>query len=228
MRQPSLRQPALRQPALQNRAATGAAGAVIAGIMALHRQPSVDLMTPILEFLQRRNSAPRLTDPAPSAAQLRAIIGAALRVPDHAWLRPWRFITIAGERRAALGELMVQRLQQTDPDADPAMCRKMREAPLRAPLLIVVVVRLTEHPKVPPIEQRLSAGCAAHAMLLAAEACGYAGIWRTGAAAYDRDLMAQLGLAENEEITGFVYLGTRAGPAKNLPRLDTADFVSSW
>ncbi|MCB1676538.1 MAG: nitroreductase family protein, partial [Halioglobus sp.] len=99
-------------------------------------------MKSLLQFLHQRNSAPRLTEPAPSAAELRDIVGAALRVPDHAWLRPWRFITIAGERRAALGELMAQRLRQTDPDADAAMCRKMREAPLRAPLLVVVVVRL--------------------------------------------------------------------------------------
>ena len=78
------------------------------------------------------------------------------------------------------------------------------------------------------VEQRHSAACAAHAMLLAAEACGYAGIWRTGDAAFDRAVMNALGLATNEEIVGFIYLGTREGPAKNLPALDTADFLSCW
>ena len=40
--------------------------------------------------------------------------------------------------------------------------------------------------------------------------------------------MPALGLEANEEIIGFVYLGTRDGGSKTLPSLDTADFVSNW
>lgn len=185
-------------------------------------------MNEFLQFLQQRNSAPKLIDPAPSAPQLEEMFRAALRVPDHAWLRPWRFIVVAGERRQALGQLLEQCLLQRVPDADEAARTKARNAPLRAPLLIVPVVRLSEHPKVPKSEQRLSAGCTAQALLLAAEATGYAGIWRTGDAAFDRNVMAGLGLAAEEEIIGFLYLGTRDGEAKKIPHLETADFVSTW
>jgi nitroreductase len=185
-------------------------------------------MMDILQFLQQRNSAPKLTGPAPSDEQMEEIFRAALRAPDHAWLRPWRFITIDGERRAALGELLERCLLARDPDADEAARAKARNAPLRAPMVLVVVVRLAEHPKVPAVEQRLSAGCAAQAILLAAEACGFAGIWRTGAAAFDRAVMDGLGLEAREEIIGFLYIGSREGPAKPIPELDTADFVSAW
>lgn len=185
-------------------------------------------MADILRFLQNRNSAAKLTEPAPSAAQMQEIFRAALRAPDHAWLRPWRFISIAGDRRLAFGELLEQSLLLRKPDADAAARAKARNAPLRAPLLVVVAVKLSEHPKVPLIEQRLSAGCAAHAILLAAEASGYAGIWRTGDATFDRAVMVGLGLAADEEITGFIYIGSRDGTAKSLPQLDTAEFVSNW
>jgi len=185
-------------------------------------------MSDILRFLQRRNSAPKLAEPAPSADQMEEIFRAALRAPDHAWLRPWRFITIAGPRREAFGELLERCLLARDPGADEASRAKARNAPLRAPMVVVVVVNLTEHPKVPAVEQRLSAGCAAQAILLAAEACGFAGIWRTGAPASDRAVMDGLGLAASEEIIGFLYLGSREGPAKPVPELDTADFVSAW
>jgi len=114
------------------------------------------------------------------------------------------------------------------PDADETARTKARNSPLRAPLLVVVVARLSGHPKVPAIEQRLSAGCAAQAILLASEASGYAGIWRTGDAAFDRCVMHGLGLETDEEIIGFLYIGTRDGPAKPIPQLDTADFVSTW
>lgn len=185
-------------------------------------------MNDILQFLQQRNSAPKLTEPAPSGQQMDEIFRAALRAPDHAWLRPWRFIAIEGARRQDFGELLEQCLVQRSPDADEAARTKARNAPLRAPLLVAVVVNVSEHPKVPPLEQRLSAGCAAHAVLLATEACGFAGIWRTGAAAFDRAVMTGLGLAASEEIIGFLYLGSRVGAAKTIPPLDTADFVSSW
>ncbi|PLW82862.1 nitroreductase [Kineobactrum sediminis] len=185
-------------------------------------------MPDILQFLQSRNSAPRLTDPAPDADQTAELVCAALRAPDHAWLRPWRFISIRGERREDFGEVLERCLLSRDPTADSSVRERARAAPLRAPLLMVVVATLREHPKVPFAEQRLSAGCAAHAILLAAESLGYAGIWRTGDAASDPSVRGALGLETHEEVVAFLYLGTRDSNPKNLPALDPDDFLSSW
>ncbi len=185
-------------------------------------------MSESLSLLHERNSAPKLTDPAPGPEALEEIFQAALRAPDHAWLRPWRFLTIEGERRAAFGELLERCLVARNPEADEAARTKALNAPLRAPMLVVAIVKLSDHPKVPHIEQRLSAGCAAQGILLATHALGFAGIWRTGDAAFDRAVMDGLGLAEDEEIVGFLYLGTREGKAKPIPELATEDFVSAW
>jgi nitroreductase len=156
------------------------------------------------------------------------MLGVAMRAPDHARLRPWRFISVAGERREQLGALLRDALLLRDPQADETAQAKAANSPLRGPLVLVVVARISEHPKVPPIEQRLSAGCAAHGLLLAAEALGYAGIWRTGDAAFDRQVMDGLGLTSEEEITGFLYLGTREGNPKPLPTLQVGDFLQEW
>ena len=185
-------------------------------------------MPDALELLLKRNSAPKLTAPGPEAEALAMILAAGLRAPDHAWLTPWRFLTVKGERRNALGEVLAQALAERDPTATPAALDKARQAPLRAPLVIVVMAVIQEHPKVPPVEQRLAAGCAAQAMMLAAEAQGYAAIWRTGDAAFDRRVVDALGGAENEEIVGFIYVGTRAGPSKPLPAREIDDYVSDW
>lgn len=153
---------------------------------------------------------------------------AALRVPDHVWLRPWRFRVVEGDRRHALGQVLLDSLLRRDPNAEEAVRTRALNAALRAPLVIVVLASISEHPKVPPGEQRLSAGCAAHALLLAAEALGYSGIWRTGNAAYDPDVVAALGGASNEEIVAFLYIGTRDGSVKALPSMNPDDFVSHW
>lgn len=181
-----------------------------------------------LSQLQQRNSAPKLTDPAPSAEQLEQMFQAALRAPDHANLRPWRFLLVQGSARERLGQIFASALAKRSPEADAEAQAKAASKALRAPLIVVVIARISEHPKVPPVEQRLSAGCAAFSLLLAAEAQGYAGIWRTGANAFDPQVMRDLGMAENEEIVGYLYIGTRDGRAKPLPQHNNSDFVQNW
>lgn len=181
-----------------------------------------------LNLLQQRNSAPKLEAPAPDAAQLEQMFLAAVRAPDHAWLTPWRFLVVRGEARQRLGELFIEAALARGEALSAEQRQKYLEQPLRAPLLVVVVVRQVEHPKVPAWEQLVSAGCAAHGLLLAAEAQGFAGIWRTGVHAEDRHVATGLGLDGDERVVGFLYMGTRAGAAKPLPRRPLDAFVSDW
>ncbi|HEY9036163.1 MAG TPA: nitroreductase family protein [Pseudomonadales bacterium] len=167
-----------------------------------------------MDALLQRHSCNKLTEPAPDADQLRFIQQAALRAPDHARLRPWRFLVIAGEGRVQLGDAMVDILLADQPSADADQQQRTRAKPLRAPMIIVAIARIQNHPKVPAMEQVLSAGCAMHAMLLAAFAQGLGAIWRTGPLASDTRLHAKLGLAAGETIIGFLYLGT---PALSMP-----------
>ncbi|MDH4612052.1 nitroreductase family protein [Pseudomonas sp. BN102] len=181
-----------------------------------------------LDALLNRVSLGRLQEPAPDAAQRELLFRAALRAPDHGYLRPWRFLTIEGEARAKLGELFVSALQAKDPQAPEAAIAKARAMPLRAPLMVVVIATLQAGHKVPEVEQLLSAGCAAHGILLAAHAQGLGAMWRTGDMAYDRNVAAGLGLGEQERIVGFLYLGSVEGERRAAPELTPADFVKAW
>lgn len=186
-----------------------------------------------LTLLHTRNSAAKLVAPAPSGEALENLFKAALRAPDHARLRPMRFLTVEGEARNRLGELFVSAAQVRlanagQPPMSQEACDKQAAKTLRAPLIIVVIASLQEHPKVPAIEQRLTAGCAAHAMLLAAHAQGFAGIWRTGGNAYDAEIKRGLGLIPYEEIVGYLYLGTVEGAYKPLRDPDIHEFYQPW
>lgn len=181
-----------------------------------------------LELLLNRVSVTRLTDPAPDAAQLDMIFRAAMRAPDHGQLRPWRFLTVEGAARARLGELFAASLLLREPQAAEAALEKARKMPLRAPLLVVVIARLQAHPKIPQSEQALAVGCAAHGLLLAAHALGLGAVWRTGEFAYDRHVAAELGLADDEQVLGFIYLGTPEGKLRTPPVLEPRDFVRRW
>lgn len=178
-----------------------------------------------LELLLQRNSAPKLCEPGPDADSMESIFKAALRAPDHARLRPWKFFLYEGEARHKLGEMFASTLLESNPDATPEQIERARALPLRAPAVVAVAAVTREHPKVPHLEQVLSAGCAAHAMLLAAEALGFAGIWRTGEYAFDANIRAALGLAEDDQIVAFLYLGSRDGLPKPLPDMELEDFL---
>ena len=181
-----------------------------------------------IECLLGRNSAPKLQEPAPDAQALEKIYQAAFRAPDHARLRPWRFLVIKDQARDKLGELFSEALKKRNPDSTEDELNKVKSKPMRAPLLIVVIAKLIPHKKIPRDEQLLSAGCAAHSMMLACHALGYAGIWRTGGNAYDPYVMKGLGLADNEVVVGFLYIGSINGKYKPLRAMDIGDYVSDW
>lgn len=181
-----------------------------------------------LTLLNNRNSEPKLSEPAPDSDTLHKILGAALRAPDHGRLHPWRFLLISGKSRYRLGELFGDALRARDPAASPEQIKKNQDAPLRAPIVITVVACLQDHPKVPRVEQLLSAGCAAHGILLAAQALGYGAIWRTGDNCYDPHVREGLGLGENEEIVGYIYLGSPVGVPKPIEAARVEDFVVTW
>lgn len=181
-----------------------------------------------IALLANRSSSSRLIEPGPNAATLEQIIRCALRVPDHGRLQPWRFLVIQGESRNRLGELFVDALRQRNPAANADAIEKSRSAPLRAPLVIAVIGRLQQNAKVPAIEQHLSAGCAAHTLVLAAQALNFGAIWRTGENCYDSFIQQKLGLSADELIVGYIYIGTPMLPAKAQPELDPAEFMQFW
>lgn len=181
-----------------------------------------------LDLLLNRVSVTRLVDPAPSAEQLQLMFRAALRAPDHGQLRPWRFLTIEGQGRERLGELLAEALRLRQPDASEEVLQKPLKMPLRAPMLVAVIARPVPHPKVPEGEQLLAVGCAAHGLLLAAHAQGLGAVWRTGEFAYDRHVAEGLGLTADEQLLGFIYLGTPEGRLRTPLALEPQAFVSQW
>lgn len=179
------------------------------------------------EALVTRVSPKELSEPAPDDAGLHKIVAAALRAPDHGRLRPWRFIAIRGEARRRLGEVFASSLLRRHPGIAPEEIARERQKPLRAPLVLVVAAHVTPSPKIPAVEQLLSAGAAAQNILLACHAFGFGAVWKTGEAAYDAGVKEALGLEATDGIAGFLYIGSPKAVAAP-PALDPADFLKAW
>ncbi len=178
-------------------------------------------MADALELLKTRRSIKpvELAGPAPSSAEIATLLTIASRVPDHGKLVPWRFIIIfEGAARLAAGDAIAAAFCARHPQAKPEHIEAERARLARAPLVIAVVSRAAPHVKIPEWEQVLSAGAAAMSLVLAAHALGYAASWITEWYAYDRGVLAALGLNDNERIAGFVHIGRPSTPPEDRPR----------
>ena len=151
-----------------------------------------------LEVLHNRVSVPSLQAPAPSGQVLANIQRAAMRAADHRLLRPWRFLVIEGEGLDRLGQLFVAAKTPAGETLPAEEQEKWAGKPLRAPMIVVAIACCQDDPKVPEVEQLISAGCAVQNMLNAAHAQEVGAMWRTGGFAYDPMVKEGLGLTENE------------------------------
>jgi len=186
---------------------------------------------PVIAFLSARRSVKpdRLAAPAPSPEELETILTIASRVPDHKKLAPWRFIVLEGEARARLGEVVAEACVAAEKEAPSHVRLDTERARLqRAPMVIAVVSRITQHRSAPEWEQVLSAGAACFNLCLAANALGYGTSWISEWIAYDKNVGTALGLAENERIAGFIYIGTPMEPPTERERPALSDIVSRW
>ena len=187
-------------------------------------------MPTALSLLQQRHSVPsrQLGEPAPDETTLRALLEAAIRVPDHGKLVPFRLIHLHGEAKLRFGEQLAAIAIRNHPDMSEAKLEKERLRYTFAPLVMVVVARLHANSQVPAIEQKLCAGNVAYNILLGAYALGFGAQWLTGWAAYDSRVAAILGLAEHEHVVGFVHLGTPQIKVPDRDRPALVDLLSTW
>lgn len=162
-------------------------------------------MTAALEAVRNRRSWSKVTEAAPTRAELLTLLTAAGRVADHSSLRPWRVIELRGSDRERLGRAISK--------AEGAKGASTK--PLRAPLLLAVVASYRKSEKVPRWEQEAVASGVAHMLSLLLDEAGWGVIWRTGHYTRSKPVAKLHGLQRNEELLGWLYVGGK--PPKAHP-----------
>jgi nitroreductase len=187
-------------------------------------------MNTTIDLLRTRRSAPpaMLAAPGPTAQELDTLLAIATRVPDHGKLAPWRFIIFEGEGQVRAGTVIAHAYARANPDADPVRLEAERKRLSQAPLVVAVVSRAAPHVKIPEWEQVLSAGAVCMNLTIAATAMGFATAWLTEWYGYDRGVLTDLGLGENEKIAGFIHIGRAPGPREDRVRPDVAELVTRF
>lgn len=156
----------------------------------------------------------------PDRAALEPILRAALRVPDHGKMEPWRLIVLRGAALRRLGDLAATRAE------GPEMAAKGRAIYDTSGLAVVVISSPKGTDKVPEVEQRASAHALCMNLVNAAEAAGWGACWLTGWPAHDPLWAAEaFGCTGAERVAGIVHLGTVGAEAADRPRPDLSRVV---
>ncbi|GAA3644338.1 NAD(P)H nitroreductase [Microbacterium awajiense] len=171
-----------------------------------------------LDAARRRRSISKVTDQAPTHDELLQFVAAAGRVADHSSLRPWRLIELRGADRERLGRAI------NKSEGHKGASTK----PLRAPLLIAVVVSHRKSSKVPAWEQEAVASGVAHMLSLLLDEAGWGVFWRTGHYTRAKAVAKAHGLKKNESLMGWLYVGGKPerGRPERVRTVDAAEFVS--
>ena len=143
-------------------------------------------------------------------------------------VRPWRFVVLRGEDRQAMGEVFVKALMSRNPDASEDAINAERNRALRSPIVVAVLARTKPHPKVPNVEQVVSAGQAALAIHLAGQAMGYGSVMLTGDNAYDPTVKSFFGLGDEDSIVAYLYMGTPTAEVPGKSRPEVQEFIEPF
>jgi len=160
--------------------------------------------------INTRSSAARLTEPGPTAQHLDRILEAGARAPDHGRLQPWRFIVLEGATRDAFIRAAAEAKRVRLPAMTDEQLAGEREKIGRSPTLVVVGCAVNRaQSKIPEIDQFAAVSAAVQNLFLTAHDLGYGVMWKTGAAAYDPNVKAIVGLKPDDHIVAILHLGTR-------------------
>ena len=185
----------------------------------------------VLALLFSRSSvAPKtLNAPGPSAEELMQMVSAAMAAPDHEGLRPWRFILIEGPGRLQLSQAFAQIRKKANPRLSSQELARSWRKTMRAPTLIGVAARLVrDHPKVPLHEQYVSIGAAIYGLMLACHALGYGAMVLSGKRSGNSLVHSLLELSADEEMIGFISMGTPTKPIQPKTRPLPREYLRVW
>ncbi len=159
-------------------------------------------MAGVREAMLARRSSSKVTDAAPSHAEIARAVEAAGQLADHSGLKPWRVIEIRGDARDRVAAGLAKADGAKGKDVD-----KFRSKTHRAPVLLAVVASFRSTRKVPRWEQEAVASGVAHHLSLVLDDEGWGVFWRTGELTRTKAVRQAHGLDKNEELLGWLYVG---------------------
>ena len=152
-------------------------------------------------YIKRRSVLARKMSPKKIPEEdLKKILAAGIRVPDHGALNPWKIKVIQGKKLEQIDkEIILNEFKKENPN---------------------------DHPKIPEWEMTLSSGAVCMNLLSCAQSLGYAAQWLTEWYAYNNKILEYLSARKDiDKISGFIYIGHKVEEPNERRRPDPKNVI---
>lgn len=198
--------------------------------MQAHSDAQATRADEFLSMLMSRRSVKNVMAPGPTARQLELALDVAVRAPDHAMLRVWRFAAIEQPDIVELGEHAIDAVAKAGRPMPLEKQAKTREWLKGLPLLLAMAYQIHhDNPKVPELEQTLSMGAAVMNLQNALHAMGFASFWSTGLGTFTEEVPTLLEFDPLDyQFVGFLAVGTPVKAPEPSVRISGHSILTRW
>ena len=161
---------------------------------------------------------------------IEAMLENANWAPTHARTEPWRFTVYTGDGLKQLAEFqseLYRELSSQGGNFDEKKYYKLSQKPLQCSHVIAIGMRRDPKQRVPELEEVAATACAVQNMQLTAAAYGIGCYWGSGGITYWEEAKPFFGLAPDDKLLGFLYVGVpKADPRAEGQRGDIDEKVT--
>jgi nitroreductase len=164
----------------------------------------------VLEVIRSRRSIVQMRpDPVPREV-IEQLLDAAVWAPNHRLTQPWQFFVLQGEAKRQFAafrrEIQQARFPQPEMPAAQTALERVYQSTVETPVIIVITSHVADDPEVREEDFWATFG-AAYAIMLGAWSLGLGTYFRTGRLREHPPLRRLLGLPEDRQIIGVLYVG---------------------
>jgi nitroreductase len=139
--------------------------------------------------------------------QINSLLELADWAPTHGLTEPWRFLVYADPGAFCLQHAELYKSDTRPDDFNDSVYNNLKQQGDKASHVIIAMMKRGNLPKIPAFEELAAASCAVENLLLGATALNIASYWGTGGMALKDPMKDFLGLGDNDQVIGILYLG---------------------
>jgi len=139
--------------------------------------------------------------------QINSLLELADWAPTHGLTEPWRFLVYADPTVFCLQHAELYKSNTRPDDFNESVYNNLKQQGDKASHVIIAMMKRGNLAKIPAFEELAAASCAVENLLLGATALNIASYWGTGGMALKDPMKDFLGLGDNDQVIGVLYLG---------------------
>ena len=138
---------------------------------------------------------------------IAALLELADWAPTHGYTEPWRFVVYETPFDFCSAHANLYKENTPVAEFNEGVFNNLLQQGDKASHVVIAIMKRGNLPKIPAFEEMAATSCAVQNLLLGATALNMASYWGTGGMALKQSMRDYLGLGDEDQVIGILYLG---------------------